>query len=333
MYSLLRPLFFRFDPEWIHHRAMTALRQPAFLSLLDAMGGAKVEGPAVDLWGIRFPNPVGLAAGFDKDARALAAWETLGFGYAELGTVTPRPQPGNPLPRIVRLPQHKALINRMGFPNDGAEAIAARLQALKDAGRWPSIPIGINIGKQKETPNEEAVGDYLACFRALRPFADYFAINVSSPNTPNLRLLLAKESLHVIMSALKAENTGGLPIVVKIAPDMDEGQIADVIGCCLDNGIEGIVATNTALDRFGIATEETGGLSGAPLLGKSTDIVRFIAKETGGRLPILAAGGVFTADDVREKLDAGASLVQVYTGFVYQGPFIARDICRGLVAG
>lgn len=330
--NILRPLFFNIDPEAIHHLALIALRTPFFSSSL--ANYAKVNDPKlkVQLWGIDFPNPIGLAAGFDKDAVALPAWEHLGFGYAEIGTITPRPQPGNPKPRIFRLPPDKGLINRMGFPNEGLDVIVRRLENLKKSGHWPHIPIGINIGKQKTTPLEEAPKDYFECFQALRPYADYFAINISSPNTPGLRQLQQKDALNAIVRPIVEANLGSdsKPVVIKIAPDLDQKKIMAVVECIMENHLHGIVATNTTINKSSVSLKEEGGLSGAPLRQHSTEIIRFISKETGGKLPIIGVGGIFTADDAKEKLDAGASLLQLYTGFIYQGPFVCRSICRGL---
>jgi dihydroorotate dehydrogenase len=331
--SIIRPFFFRFDAEEAHHFAMNALRVPLFSKSIAPF--AKVNNPQlnVNLWGINFGNPIGVAAGFDKDGTCLPAWENLGFGYAEIGTITPRPQPGNPLPRIFRIPSHQALINRMGFPNDGLETIIKRFDALKKSGKWPHIPIGINIGKQKSTLLDEAGKDYLECFLALKPYADYFAINISSPNTPGLRQLQQKDALNQILRPIVEANLGGdsKPVVVKIAPDLVEKDIMAVLECIMENQLHGIIATNTTIDKTAVPLKEDGGLSGAPLRQHSTDIIRFISKETGGKLPIIGVGGIFTADDAKEKLDAGASLLQIYTGFIYEGPLVVRSICDGLV--
>ncbi len=330
--NVIRPLFFQLNPECVHHLALTALRVPLFHQSLATY--AKVANPKLEtkLWGLNFGNPIGIAAGFDKDAVALPAWESLGFGYAEIGTITPKPQPGNPKPRIFRIPSSQALINRMGFPNDGLEAITCRLEALKQSGRWPKIPIGINIGKQKTTSLEEAGKDYLESFLALRPYADYFAINISSPNTPGLRLLQQKDALNALVRPIVEANLGAdsKPVVIKIAPDLDEKEIMSVLECIAENHLHGIIATNTTIDKSSVSLKEEGGLSGAPLRQRSTEIIRFISRATGGKLPIIGVGGIFTADDAREKLDAGASLLQIYTGFIYEGPFIVRQICNKL---
>lgn len=334
IYSAVRQALFLLPPESVHHLSLHFLRQRWFSQACAARARFYYPNLTRRIWNLTFSNPIGLAAGFDKNAVALNAWEDLGFGFAEIGTVTPRPQPGNPCPRIFRIPESKALINRMGFPNDGAEVIAHRLEQLKASGRWPAFPVGINIGKQKETPAEEAPDDYLASFRLLRPYADYFVINVSSPNTPGLRDLQRKDSLDPIVQALVAENKKGdpKPILVKIAPDLSHAQIEDVLTCISENQLDGIVATNTTIDKSSVRLKETGGLSGLPLRQRSTEIIRFIANATGGRLPIIGAGGIFTSDDAKEKLDAGATLLQIYTGFIYQGPLVVSQICRGLIS-
>lgn len=330
--NLIRPFFFQFDPEKVHHFALTALRCPLFSGAISPR--AKVSDPKlnVSLFGLNFGNPIGIAAGFDKDGVALHAWEDLGFGYAEIGTITPRPQPGNPKPRIFRIPSHQGLINRMGFPNEGIETIVNRFEALKKAGKWPHIPIGINIGKQKTTPLEEAGKDYLESFLALRPYADYFAINISSPNTPGLRLLQQKDALNAIMRPIVEANLGtdSKPVLIKIAPDLEEKDIMAVLECIMENHLHGIIATNTTIDKSSVPLKEEGGLSGLPVRQRSTEIIKFISRQTGGKLPIIGVGGIFTAADAQEKLDAGASLLQLYTGFIYEGPLVVRQICDGL---
>jgi dihydroorotate dehydrogenase len=293
---------------------------------------------AREVFGIRFPNPVGLAAGFDKNARVLPAWEKLGFGFVEAGTITAAGQPGNPRPRIFRLPAQQALINRLGFNNDGAEAVAARLALLKASNRWPCIPIGLNIGKTKVTPLEEAAGDYLFSFEKLFPFADYFVLNVSSPNTPGLRALQDAAALDQLLGAIQQRNrelsaTPRLrPVLLKIAPDLEFPQIEEIIALLLRHGLAGIVATNTTLDHSSIpeALRREGGLSGAPLRARSTEIVRFIAGLTD--LPIIAVGGIHDAASAMEKFNAGAALVQIYTGFIYEGPALIRQIASALKA-
>jgi dihydroorotate dehydrogenase len=293
---------------------------------------------AREVFGVRFPNPVGLAAGFDKNAMVLPAWEKLGFGFVEAGTITARGQPGNPRPRIFRLPEQKGLINRMGFNNDGAEAVAARLARLKAAGAWPRAPIGLNIGKTKVTPIENASEDYLFSFEKLFPYADYFVLNVSSPNTPGLRALQGADALNELLGAVQRRNgelsRGGSakPVLLKIAPDLEYAQIEEILALLQQHQLAGIVATNTTLDHACVpeALRQQGGLSGLPVRARSTEIVRFIAGRT--KLPIIAVGGIHEADAAMEKFDAGASLVQLYTGFVYEGPALIRRICDALLA-
>ncbi|MFC7549845.1 quinone-dependent dihydroorotate dehydrogenase [Plantactinospora sp. GCM10030261] len=316
------------DPEAAHEwtlARLTALsRRPAALAVVRAV--CSVRAPRT-VFGVDFPNPVGLAAGMDKDGVALPAWPALGFGFVEVGTVTARPQPGNPRPRLFRLPASTAVINRMGFNNAGAEALAARLAALP---RPLSVPLGISLGKSKVTPLDQAVADYLASYRALRAYGDYFAVNVSSPNTPGLRSL--QDRAH--LDALLGELVGERPILVKIAPDLTDAAIADLLEVCLDRGAAGIIATNTTLGRDGLApadravAAEAGGLSGRPLAGRARDVVAFVHRETGGRLPVIGVGGLLDAGDARRMFDAGASLVQLYTGFVYRGPALVRAIAR-----
>lgn len=288
------------------------------------------------LWGITFPNPVGLAAGFDKDARFTDELACLGFGFIEIGTVTPLPQPGNPQPRLFRLPKDQGLINRMGFNNGGADAAAARLKLREE-----KVIIGGNIGKNKNTPNEEAVSDYLKAFRVLYPVVDYFVVNVSSPNTPGLRELQDKEPLTKLLLAIQEVNKQEIkakPVLLKIAPDLSDEQLDDIISIVNTAGIDGIIATNTTIDRSMLQTEASevdaigaGGLSGAPLRARATEVIRYISTKSAGKIPVIAAGGIFTAADAKEKLDAGASLVQVYTGFIYEGPAIAKNICKGIL--
>ena len=288
------------------------------------------------LWGINFPNPVGLAAGFDKDAKYTDALACLGFGFIEIGTVTPRPQPGNPRPRLFRLPADRALINRMGFNNDGAGAAAKRLSKRRE-----KIIVGGNIGKNKNTSNDEAINDYIEGFNALFEHVDYFVVNVSSPNTPGLRALQDKEPLMKILFSLQELNgkkNTPKPILLKIAPDLTNEQLDDIIEIVTATRTDGVVATNTTIDRSGLSTPEeevkeigAGGLSGLPLRERSTEVIRYLNRSSNGTIPIIAVGGIFTAKDAIEKLNAGASLVQVYTGFVYEGPSIAKNICQGLV--
>jgi dihydroorotate dehydrogenase len=329
---VVRPLFFLLPPEFAHHLSILALARTPLASLLAPM--ARREFPSLEqkLFGLTFPNPIGLAAGFDKNAEGLGAWERLGFGSMELGTITPRPQPGNPRPRIFRLPTRQGLINRLGFPNVGAEEVARRLEKIKLAGRWPRVPVGLNIGKNKDTPLAEAGRDYLLCFRATRNLADYFVVNVSSPNTPGLRELQQGQFLDSILGPLRDEDPDlRHPLLIKIAPDLPDGQMEEIVKAVDKYRLAGIVATNTTIDKTGLPLQEEGGVSGRPLTARSTEVIRSLHRLTGGRVPIIGVGGVFNAVDAREKLTAGASLLQIYTGFVYEGPFVARKICEGLL--
>ena len=326
--KILRPLLFQLDPETAHHVAMFWLQQLSknrfLLNQLTVAAEPRLE---KKLFGLTFPNSIGLAAGFDKNALALPAWAAMGFGFIEAGTITAQPQPGNPKPRVFRIPEMGGLINRMGFNNDGADAVAARLERLKTSGSWPAVPVGINIGKTKVTPIEEATGDYLYSFGKLFSYADYFVLNVSSPNTPGLRTLQNKESLEELFKAIQGKNKGlgSKPVLVKIAPDLEFSQIDEILELVQSYGIQGIIATNTTLDHSSVpaAKEQQGGLSGIPVRKRSTEIVRYITTKCS--VPVIASGGIFDADSAREKLDAGASLVQLYTGFVYKGPALVRE--------
>ncbi len=346
LYRRMRPLLFSLDAESAHHLAMNALAASSRLRfplplLRAASGAASAEASshqrlARTVFGVRFPNPVGLAAGFDKNGVALTAWEALGFGFIEAGTITARPQPGNPAPRMFRVPERRALINRLGFNNGGAAAAAEHFRRLRAAGRWPAIPVGINIGKSKATPLEQAADDYVFSLGKLHPYGDYFVLNVSSPNTPGLRTLQDRDELNALLRAVQARN-GALPtprpMLVKIAPDLTFPQIEEILDLARQHGLAGIVATNTTIDHTSLpasAPRETGGLSGEPLRTRSTEIVRFLAERTP--LPIIAVGGVSDGGSAREKLDAGATLVQLYTGFVYGGPTLIPQICRELSA-
>ena len=283
------------------------------------------------LFGLTFPNPIGLAAGLDKNGVALPAWAALGFGFIEIGTVTAKAQPGNPKPRIFRLPEQQALINRLGFNNDGADAIAQRLAALRESGRWPAVPVGINIGKSRATPLEQATDDYLYSFRMLRDFADYITLNISSPNTPGLRELQEPEKLSELLYAIGNEaGTAPKPLVVKISPDLSGAELKAILAVCEENGVSGIIATNTTLDHSSIPPQldQEGGLSGAPLRDKSTALVREIAAQC--KIPVIASGGIFDAESAREKFQAGAQLIQLYTGLVYRGPQLLREIMDSL---
>ncbi|MER7459412.1 quinone-dependent dihydroorotate dehydrogenase [Micromonospora sp. NPDC126480] len=323
----VRPVLFRVgrgDAEAAHEFTLRRLgrlgRSPFALAALRARYA--VAAPRT-VFGVRFPNPVGLAAGMDKDGVALPAWPALGFGFVEIGTVTAHPQPGNPRPRLFRLRDSEAVVNRMGFNNAGAEALAARLAALP---RPIGVPLGISLGKSKVTPLEEAVEDYRASYLALREHGDYFAVNVSSPNTPGLRSLQDKAHLDALLAALVGEK----PVLVKIAPDLTEPAIAELLEVCLARGAAGVIATNTTLARDGLAPAdrvrgaEVGGLSGRPLAARAREVVAFVHRETGGRLPIVGVGGIVDPDDATRMFDAGASLIQLYTGFIYRGPALVR---------
>ena len=339
MYNLIRKILFRIDAEKVHYMVMNWLKIAYsipfvryFIKKFFVPRGRHLE---KTLWGIKFPNPVGLAAGFDKDAKFTDQLACLGFGFVEIGTVTPVAQPGNPKPRLFRLPADQALINRMGFNNDGATAAANRLR-----GRKERLIVGGNIGKNKVTPNEEATNDYEKAFLELYDVVDYFVVNVSSPNTPGLRELQDKEPLTKLLMRLQKlnkEKGGKKPILLKIAPDLTNEQLDDIIDIVRSIKLDGIVSSNTTISREGLCTpveriEEIGmgGLSGAPLRTRATEVIRYLHANSNGTIPIIASGGIFTARDAKEKLDAGASLVQVYTGFIYEGPGIVNNICKGL---
>jgi dihydroorotate dehydrogenase len=318
--QVLRRLLFALDPETAHHLALACLR------CLPGKHRAG-EGTPISAFGLQFPHRIGLAAGFDKNGVALPAWETLGFAFAEIGTVTGQAQPGNPRPRIFRYPRQRALINRLGFNNDGADVIAQRLEKLRERDKWPRIPIGINIGKSRATPIDAAVEDYLYSFRKLRAHANYIALNVSSPNTAGLRELQGAMQLEELLRAINAER-GTTPLLVKIAPDLDTAALDELITVCEANIVAGIIATNTTLDHSAIApdADEQGGLSGAPLREKSSAIIRRVANKTS--IPIIGCGGIFDAASAREKLEAGATLLQVYTGFIYRGPRLVQELAQ-----
>ncbi len=356
MYKLIRTVLFWFDAEAVHYFSMNIMKavcslgwMSSFLKKLFMPSQQKI----INLWNIQFNNPVGLAAGFDKNAKYLRELETLGFGFVEIGTVTPLPQAGNDKPRLFRLPKDKALINRMGFNNDGVKLVAERLKEWKmsqESGvrsseissRLPTtdsrLIIGGNIGKNKTTPNEDAWKDYEICFKELFDRVDYFVVNVSSPNTPGLRELQEKDFLHKILSNLQVMNKQQVipkPLLLKIAPDLTHSQIDDVIDLAIEIKLDGLVIANTTINRLGLKTREAqlhtigaGGLSGKPLAERSTEMVRYIHQQTNGQLPIIASGGIFTAADVKEKMDAGASLIQVWTGFIYEGPGIVKKILK-----
>lgn len=334
MYQLLKPILFSFEPEAAHRLALGALSlSRPILPFLSPF--LRVDDPRLErhVFGLRFLNPVGLAAGLDKKAELTDAWEKVGFGFAELGTFTSLAQDGNPVPRVFRYPAQRALINKMGFPNPGAKEAANRLKALKESGRWPSAPVGINIGKSKVTPLEEAVEDYLESLAFLRPYADYFAVNVSSPNTPGLRKLQEAKPLKRLLAAV-VKKAGGKPVLLKLAPDLEATALKQAADTALSVGCAGLIATNTTLSRQGLPgkSHPEGGLSGGPLKKKATAVLESLSKFTQGKVPLVAVGGIFTAQDVREKLDAGASLVQVYTGYIYEGPSLPARLCRGLLS-
>ncbi|HTJ14892.1 MAG TPA: quinone-dependent dihydroorotate dehydrogenase [Dinghuibacter sp.] len=347
MYALLRKILFQFSTESVHHFAMDSLRVAGGVPpMRGALRSAYRSEHPVTAFGLAFRNPVGLGAGFDKNGRYLSELDILGFGFVEVGTVTPRPQPGNDRPRLFRLPQDHALINRMGFNNEGAAAAAGRIRAWRSrtgtsvgaarTGATPSaLVIGGNIGKNKDTPNDNASDDYVRCFRELQDCVDYFVVNVSSPNTPGLRALQEKDALRRILSEVQAINNGH-PLLLKIAPDLTESQLDDIIDLARETRLDGLVATNTTISREGLTTPATtvanigaGGLSGGPLKQRSTDVIHHIHTHAPS-LPIIGSGGIFTAADAREKFAAGATLVQVWTGFIYEGPGIVKNICKEL---
>ncbi|MGC1479955.1 MAG: quinone-dependent dihydroorotate dehydrogenase [Chthoniobacterales bacterium] len=325
LYShLFKPVLFQLDPERAHDLALAGLRAGGRTpSLLTATFGPP---PCFEreVGGVQFRNPVGLAAGMDKNAIALPAWEALGFGFIEVGTITAHPQPGNPTPRLFRYPELGALVNRFGFNNDGSTAVAARLEHLRDSGRWPRIPVGVNIGKSKVTELADAAADYRESFTKLQTFGDYFVVNVSSPNTPGLRDLQHVDALRSIMDTLRSVDSRK-PIFVKIAPDLAAADLDPLVDI---PGISGFVATNTSLDHSALPPDrdETGGLSGTPITKRAHEILLALRART--RLPIIASGGITSGEDGSDRLEAGANLVQIYTGFVYKGPGLIRDICN-----
>ena len=335
--SIIKPLLFLFSPETAHKLVFTALsaagRIPGVVNLIRYFSGPISKKEEVVVAGLRFPNAVGLAAGFDKDARWLDALSILGFGHIEVGTLTPKAQPGNDKPRLFRLPQDEALINRMGFNNGGSRAAAERLKS-----RPKGLIVGGNIGKNKVTPNEDAVADYLQAFEDLYEYVDYFVVNVSSPNTPGLRELQEKEPLlHILKTLQKRNLKNGVskPILLKIAPDLSDAQLDDIVEIVLESQIAGVIATNTTLNRDGLAsakilTNEAGGLSGKPLSQRATEVIAYLSKKSKNAFPIIGVGGIHSAKDALEKLQAGASLVQVYTGFIYEGPGLIKAINKGI---
>ncbi len=338
MYKLLlRPLLFLFDPEKVHHFTFGMVRFmskiPFFPNIFNAIYEVQDSRLEREVFGLKFKNPVGLAAGFDKDAKLYQELSNFGFGFIEIGTLTPKPQAGNPKKRLFRLKADKAIINRMGFNNGGVLEAVERLKKNKD------VLIGGNIGKNKITPNDEAVEDYKQCFDALFDHVDYFVVNVSSPNTPGLRELQDKEPLTALLNTLQEKNTkksNPKPILLKIAPDLTDEQLLDIITIVSDSNIAGVIATNTTIDRSSLITEgnvikETGGLSGKPLTNRSTEVIRFLAINSNNEFPIIGVGGIHSAEDALEKLEAGASLVQLYTGFIYEGPKLIKDINKEII--
>ncbi|MDG1761088.1 MAG: quinone-dependent dihydroorotate dehydrogenase [Flavobacteriaceae bacterium] len=329
---IIRPILFLLEPEWVHHFSFTAIRLMHCIPFVGLFIRVQyqVKNPKLvrEVFGIKFPNPVGLAAGFDKDAKLFKELSNFGFGFIEIGTVTPKPQGGNPKPRLFRLKKDKGIINRMGFNNEGVAAAFKRLKRNKN------IIIGGNIGKNKTTPNENAQEDYLICFEALFDVVDYFVVNVSSPNTPNLRDLQEKAPLTALLNVLQERNASKpkrKPILLKIAPDLTDTQLSDIIDIVATTQIDGVIATNTTLSRKGLQSEATltqqaGGLSGKPLTNRSTEVIRFLHQQSKGAFPIIGVGGIHTPKDAQEKLNAGASLIQLYTGFVYEGPKVVSKI-------
>ncbi|MFP4283127.1 MAG: quinone-dependent dihydroorotate dehydrogenase [Opitutales bacterium] len=341
--KVLRPLLFRQDAEKAHDLGITALDYLGHLGplcrLMERYNGVRRADP-IELFGVRFPNTVGMAAGMDKQGRVWRAAGALGFGFAEIGTITLHKQPGNDKPRVFRYPELGAVINRMGFNNDGAEAVAERLKK-SGAHLQRRIPLGLNLGKSRVTPLSEAVADYVGSFQILADFADYFAINVSSPNTPELRRLQGHDFLPNLLEELVKANrsrarklgTKPKPMLLKIAPDLSYREIDQILETLFAHGLDGIIATNTTIARTGAASRlrETGGLSGPPLHRRSCEVVNYISRSTGGRLPIIGVGGIDTAAAAGRMVDAGAALVQIYTGMIYRGPFLPKELARGLV--
>ena len=339
MYELIKPLFFKFDPENIHHVVTGGLRRVNQIwgvkSLLKKLYQFEDKRLEREVMGLKFKNPLGLAAGFDKNGTLIEDFAELGFGFIEIGTVTPLPQPGNEKPRMFRLPQDQGLINRMGFNNQGVDVVAARLKQVDRKG----LIIGGNIGKNKKTPNEDAVNDYIKCFDRLFDVVDYFVVNVSSPNTPGLRELQEKEPLKHILNTLQQRNMkDGIsrPILLKIAPDLTNSQLDDIIEIVSETKITGVIATNTTLSRENLISSPTlknqsGGLSGKPLSERSTEVIRYLSEKSNKSFVIIGVGGIHSAADALEKIEAGASLIQIYTGFIYEGPALIKRILKGLL--
>jgi dihydroorotate dehydrogenase len=338
MYSLFRPLLFKLDPETVHHLTLQLIRLGAYQPFnLGLQAIYHTPEKPVKAFGLHFQNPVGLAAGYDKDGLAWRGLATLGFGHIEIGTVTPKPQEGNPKPRIFRLVEDQAVINRMGFPGLGADYVAKRLRSHNNK----HVILGVNLGKNKDTPLENAAHDYTELLQQFMPLADYLAINVSSPNTVGLRRLQGRDLLEGLLGAISKQRQEmvatnemkRVPILVKLAPDLSEEELDDALDAIVSNGMDGVIATNTTLERKGLRSklaEEVGGLSGAPLRQRSEDILRRVVKRLDGRLPIVSAGGIMRPEDARIRLEAGATLVQVYTGLVYSGPSLVKQIVRKL---
>ncbi len=340
MYKLFRPLFFQLDPESAHYTVTNGLRKTLKIwgmkKLFKSSFSMEHPGLEREVFGLKFKNPVGLAAGFDKNAEYIEEMACLGFGFIEVGTLTPRPQPGNVAPRMFRLKNDEALINRMGFNNKGVDVAATRLKHLRDRN---GVIVGGNIGKNKDTPNERALEDYRYCYRALFDVVDYFVVNVSSPNTPGLRDLQEKGPLLEILQTLQSENAkkeAPKPILLKIAPDLTDGQLDDIIEIVKQSGIAGVIATNTTISRENLRSDaalirETGGLSGKPLKNRSTEVIRYLTTKSEHAFPVIGVGGIHSEEDAIEKLQAGAALVQLYTGFIYEGPGLIKRICRRLL--
>jgi dihydroorotate dehydrogenase len=335
LYSLIKPLLFKLDPEVSHDLTLKGLKWVAHGPSC-MLAGKPAEYTPRQVMGLTFPNPVGLAAGLDKNGAYIDGLAALGFGFIEVGTVTPRPQPGNPKPRLFRIPEVEGIINRFGFNNLGVDNLIANVKRAKYKGI-----LGINIGKNFDTPNERAMDDYLFCLRKVYPYASYVVVNISSPNTKNLRQLQERSALAGLLSALKGEQAKlaeqygrHVPIALKIAPDLEADQVSEIAALLLEHGMEGVIATNTTLSREAVAGlphgEEAGGLSGAPVKSKSTDVIRQLSEHLRGEIPIIGVGGIMSGRDAQEKIDAGASLVQVYSGLIYRGPKLVGDICKTL---
>lgn len=334
-YSAIRNVFFKFDPEKIHELTIKSLKATG-ATPLNFPYKQTVPNKPVEIMGIHFPNPCGLAAGLDKNGECIRAFDDMGFGFVEIGTITPRPQPGNDKPRIFRIPEANAVINRMGFNNKGVDYLIDQVRKAKFSG-----VLGINIGKNKDTPEENAKDDYIYCMRKVYNFATYITINISSPNTPGLRSLQYGEALNELLSALKAEQTAlarqfdkYVPVAVKIAPDLTEEEVQSIAECLIENGIDGVIATNTTLSRDGVEGlehgNEQGGLSGEPVKEKSTQVIQMLSKALENKIPIIGVGGIASGQDAKEKIAAGAKLVQVYTGFIYQGPELIKEVVKAL---